>query len=264
MTVTATRTGGPGAVAPRPAAVPIPFARLVRVEWDKCLGTRATRWLLAVATAVSVLCQLVPLLLPDDVDQWASVYLGLGSVGFGVLLPVVVILALTSEWTQRTVLVTFTQEPRRARVLTAKITVGVILALLAVVATFVIGLGGMAVAEWGLGRSVVADRPWGLLVLGLVLASVVGTVSAMGFAALFGSSAAAIVSVYLIPTLWGVVFSFGVLRKLSPWLDSAQSVTWMQEARFDGHLGQMAVSSALWVLVPLVAGFVRTLRREVS
>ncbi|OHV21169.1 hypothetical protein BBK14_07760 [Parafrankia soli] len=229
MTVTATRTGGPGAVAPRPAAVPIPFARLVRVEWDKCLGTRATRWLLAVATAVSVLCQLVPLLLPDDVDQWASVYLGLGSVGFGVLLPV-----------------------------------GVILALLAVVATFVIGLGGMAVAEWGLGRSVVADRPWGLLVLGLVLASVVGTVSAMGFAALFGSSAAAIVSVYLIPTLWGVVFSFGVLRKLSPWLDSAQSVTWMQEARFDGHLGQMAVSSALWVLVPLVAGFVRTLRREVS
>ena len=52
-----------------------------------------------------------------------------------ILLPVLGILAITSEWSQRTGLVTFTLAPNRGRVLLAKVTATVILGLVVIAAS---------------------------------------------------------------------------------------------------------------------------------
>ena len=71
---------------------------------------------------------LAPLLAPSSIDQTYTSYLGFAAIGLTILLPVVSILTLTSEWSQRTALTTFTQEPRRMRVINAKIAVSLMLA----------------------------------------------------------------------------------------------------------------------------------------
>ncbi|MDQ1535809.1 MAG: type transport system permease protein, partial [Actinomycetota bacterium] len=112
----------------RAASFPgIPFGRLVRVEWSKATDTRAARWLLIAVAATTVGLMLTPILSPSSIDQSYTSYLGFAAIALSILLPVVSILTLTSEWSQRTALTTFTQEPRRLRVVTAKITVSLML-----------------------------------------------------------------------------------------------------------------------------------------
>ena len=103
---------------------PIPFTRLLRAEWQKTTSTRAARWLLAATAVITIGALLIPLLFPHDVPQSRASYLTWAGVGLTRLLPVVLMLAMTAEWSQRTAMTTFTQEPRRGRVMTAKILTG--------------------------------------------------------------------------------------------------------------------------------------------
>jgi ABC-2 type transport system permease protein len=105
--------------APIRAVTGIPFRRLLRVEWGKATDTRAARWLL-VLVALSTMGLMLRPLLAAGTEQSLSNYVYFAGVGLAILLPVVAILTLTSEWSQRTVLTTFTQEPRRIRVVLAK------------------------------------------------------------------------------------------------------------------------------------------------
>ena len=108
----------------------IPFGRLLRVEWGKSLDTRAARWLLTGIALLTACAALVPVFLPDQIQQgWLS-HLALTGFVLALLLPLVSILTLTSEGGQRSVLVTFTQEPRRHRVVAAKVLAGLIQAQL--------------------------------------------------------------------------------------------------------------------------------------
>ena len=128
MTTTMTHLVRNGdATSPAATFTGIPFARLVRVEWSKATETRAARWLLAAVAATTVGLMLAPILSPSSIDQTYTSYLSYAATGLSILLPVLAILTLTSEWSQRTVLTTFTQEPRRLRIVTAKITVSLIL-----------------------------------------------------------------------------------------------------------------------------------------
>ena len=106
---------------------PIPFSRLVRVEWAKATDTRAARWLLAVVALSTAGMMLVPVLAPTTFDQTYASYLRVAALGLTILLPVVAILLFTGEWSQRSVTTTFTQEPRRIRVLNAKLAVSMVL-----------------------------------------------------------------------------------------------------------------------------------------
>ena len=120
------RTHGDGAT-PSSALGPIPFSRLVRVEWAKATDTRAARWLLALVGLSTAGMVLVPVLAPTTFDQSYASYLRVAALGLTILLPVVAILTLTSEWSQRTVMTTFTQEPRRIRVVNAKLATSLVL-----------------------------------------------------------------------------------------------------------------------------------------
>ena len=116
-----------GADAAPSALGPIPFSRLVRAEWAKATDTRAARWLLALVALSTAGIMLVPVLVPTSFDQTHATYLRVASLGLSILLPVVAILMFTGEWSQRSVMTTFTQEPRRIRVVNAKLAVSMVL-----------------------------------------------------------------------------------------------------------------------------------------
>jgi ABC-2 type transport system permease protein len=48
------------------------------------------------------------------------------------------------------------------------------------------------------------------------------------------------------------------------WFDSEITLEWVLESSWSGHLGPILTTLALWVALPLAAGAVRTLRRDVK
>ena len=177
----------------------IPFTRSLRVEWRKSIDTRAARWLLASVVAVSVIAAIVPIATPHSSAQDLSNYLAIMAIGVTLLLPVVSILTLTSEWSQRTVLTTFTQDPRRDRVLAAKLAVGLGLAAIG-------GLAGLAIASAGLQVSDALGRPvsWHIgssELIGYAVFVLLSSLMGMAFGALLHNTAAAIAAYFAIPTL---------------------------------------------------------------
>ena len=105
-----------------PAAARACRCPLVHAELRKMVDTRAGRWMLIVMSAASR---------PSSWPRFSSgarprrrrsaTSLGLTTLPLVMLLPILGIMAATAEWSQRTGLVTFTLEPRRGRVILAKI-----------------------------------------------------------------------------------------------------------------------------------------------
>jgi ABC-2 type transport system permease protein len=231
------------------------------VEWRKSIDTRSARWLLAAVAVVTIAVVAVPTAMPDTMDQDWQTYLSFAGLGLILLLPAVSILMLTTEWTQRTVLVTFTQEPRRARVLAAKILGGLVLGLAGTAYAGLVSAAGLALSS-ALGRTV----SWELDVphaTGLLLFVLLNSLMGMAFGALLHNTAAAIVLFYSLPTVWTFI-AIGALDRLREWLDTVQTFGWVLAGDWDGHAPQILTCAAVWVLAPLVAGLVRTLRREVA
>ena len=115
------------AVAPDPSVTAVPFSRLLRVELRKLVDTRAGFWLLTSIGAITAVVVVV-FLLAADPDQLTFInFVGATATPQSLLLPVLGILAVTAEWSQRTGLVTFTLEPNRARTAVAKLTAVVLI-----------------------------------------------------------------------------------------------------------------------------------------
>ncbi|MDQ1725296.1 MAG: type transport system permease protein, partial [Frankiaceae bacterium] len=149
--------------ATHPAFTGIPFARLLGVEWRKATDTRAARSLLVFAALSTAGLMLIPLLSRARVDQTYGSYLFQAAIGLSILLPVVSILTLTSEWSQRTVMTTFTQEPRRLRVVSAKVVVSLLLAVGGIVYGALATVTSLAIAAAS-GRELTSDLNAGVIV----------------------------------------------------------------------------------------------------
>jgi ABC-type transport system involved in multi-copper enzyme maturation permease subunit len=238
----------------------IPFSRLLRVEWAKATGTRSARWLLLLVAASTVGLMLAPILAHSSIDQTYTSYLGFAAIGLTILLPVVSILTLTSEWSQRTVLTTFTQEPRRARVINAKVAVSLLLAGGAAVFGGLVTAAGLAVAAAS-GRELDANLNAGVLV-GYLLFVLLNVLTGVAFGALLHNSAAAIVLYFALPTAFALLGR--ALTSLAQWIDSSTTFDWILQGEWSGHTPQILVSVAVWVAVPLAAGLFRTVRREIN
>lgn len=238
----------------------IPFSRLLRVEWGKATDTRAARWLLALVAVSTIGLMLAPLLAASSIDQTYTSYLGFAAIGLSILLPVVSILTLTSEWSQRTVLTTFTQEPRRTRVINAKITVSILLAGAAAVFGALVTAAGLAVAAAS-GRDLVANLDAGVAV-GYLLFVLLNVLMGVAFGALLHNSAAAIVLYFALPTAFALLGR--AVGSVADWLDSTTTFDWILQGHWAGHTPQIVVSTVIWVALPLAAGLVRTVRREIN
>jgi len=238
----------------------IPFSRLLRVEWGKATDTRAARWLLAAVAASTVGLMLAPILSPSSIEQSYTSYLGFAAVALSILLPVVAILTLTSEWSQRTNLATFTQEPRRTRVVISKIVVSLMLGAGAAVFGALVTAAGLGVAAVA-GRTLDANLSAGLMVA-FVAYVLLNIMTGVALGALVHNSAAAIVASFVLP------IGFALLGRVSTvvanWLDYSAAFNWLLNGQWSDHTAQIVVAVVLWVVAPLVVGLVRTVRREIS
>lgn len=239
---------------------PIPFSRLVRAEWGKATDTRAARWLLALVALSTAAMMLVPVLAPTSFDQTDASYLRVAALGLTILLPVVAILMLTGEWSQRSVFMTFTQEPRRIRVVNAKLAASLVLGSGAAVFGGVVTAAGLGLASAS-GRAIEANLTVGAIT-GYLLFVVLNVLAGVALGALLQSSARAIAASFALPAAFAVLGTTSTL--VADWIDMSTTWSWVLENRWGGHVPQISVSVLFWVAVPLAAGVVRTVRRDVT
>ena len=236
------------------------LGRLVAVELRKMVDTRAGFWLQVAMVALTVVVVVVRLLVGDAADHTFQSVLDVGLQPAAVLLAVVGILLVTSEWSQRTGLITFTLVPVRSRVLAAKLLASLVLALAAVVVCLAIVAVGVLIAAPGV------DGTWsGAAAMAgqsavYVTASIV---TGVAFGAILLASAPAIVANFALPTAWAALATIPVFASVAPWMDPS----------FDGMSGNVlsttqwahaGTSIALWMVLPLLIGAWRITRREIA
>ena len=239
---------------------PVPFSRLVRAEWAKATDTRAARWLLVLVALSTAGMVLVPVLAPTTFDQTYASYLRVAALGLTILLPVVAILMLTGEWSQRSVMTTFTQQPRRIRVMNAKLAVSMLLGGGAAVFGGVVTAGGLGLAVAS-GRALEANLTVGA-VTGYLLFVLLNVLAGVALGALLQSSATAIAASFALPAAFAVLGRASTL--VSDWIDMSTTWNWVLENDWAGHMRQISFSIVFWVAAPLAAGVVRTIRRDVG
>ena len=182
----------------------------------------------------------------------------------GFLLPVLGILLVTSEWSQRTALVSFTLTPVRGRVLRAKFLAALVAGMAAIAVAVV--LAALATLVGG------ADNAWaqvGVDDLGkVVLLQVTAVVQGLAFGLLFLNSSAAIVSYFVLPSALNIIGTlWDSMHRVQPWIDlwAAQEPLFRGGGNLTGEQWAQSVTSTLiWVVLPLVVGLLRVLRAEVK
>jgi ABC-2 type transport system permease protein len=245
--------------APSPPG-PIPFARLVRVEWTKATDTRAARWLLALVALSTAGMMLAPILAPERFDQTYTGYLEVASIAQVILVPLVGILMLTGEWSHRSVITTFTQETRRIRVVGAKVAASLMLGGGVAVFGGVVTAAGLALAAAS-GRTLEGTLSVGDIT-GYLLYLLLNMLGGVAIGALLQSSATAIAAYFALNIAIALLGTASTL--IAEWIDTATTWTWVLDNDWSGHVPQVAVSTLVWVVIPLAAGAVRTLRRDIG
>ncbi|GAA6526051.1 ABC transporter permease [Intrasporangium sp. DVR] len=248
----------------RPTAA-IPFSRLLMVELRKMVDTRAGRWLLIGIGAVIAIALTIMFFTESGHHPFAG-YLQATTMPMAVILPVVGILAVTSEWSQRTGLVTYTLEPRRSRVTWAKFlgaiiagvaAIGLSLALATVVHQAAISLRGYS-GEWSLDNNTL---------LGASLYVLLGVAQGVGFGMLLRNTPAAIVLYFVLPTAWAIVGDLvSWLDGAASWLDMNRTMNalFVVESMTGEQWAQLGTSVAVWVALPVALGIWMLHRAEVK
>ena len=242
----------------------IPMVRLTWIELRKLADTRSGLWLLIVIGLAAAGTAAIMLLAVADEEQTFAGLFTFGLVPASVLLPVLGILSMTSEWSQRTALTTFTLVPARWRVIAAKLIAAVLIAVATTVAAAALSAAANLIAI-GTG----GDGSWHLdavLVGKLLLNQVLYVLMGSAFGALLMNSPLAIVLYFAVPTVWTVLGEMVKwLHKAAGWLDINVTTLPLSEPDMTGEQWtRLGVAAAVWVLLPLVLGTVRVLRREVS
>ncbi len=242
----------------------VPFTRLVSVELRKALDTRAGRWFTASIVALCLVVVVIYVFAaPEGVTDFGDV-VGVSGAVLGSFLPVLLILMVTSEWSQRTGLTTFTLEPRRGRVVGAKLCAGLVLgagliAVAALVAAIGTVIGG---GDWTLTGD--------LVIKGFLVANLIGILTGFAIGMLLMNSAAAIVTYFIyalvLPIAVGILSAFQEwFADLAPWVEfnTAQGLMFAEEGAPSGELvAQLLVSGTIWLVVPFAIGLFRLLRAE--
>jgi mannitol-specific phosphotransferase system IIBC component len=204
-------------------------------------------------------------------DDQLTYYTFAKAIGFPmtVVLPMIAILAITGEWSQRTGLATFTLVPHRGRVIAAKtitsVAVGAAAMLFALAVGVVGNLAGTAIAGTDLVWDVSVAEGFNI-VLGSLLCLLTGTMLGM----LVRSSPGALVAYFVIslvlPTISGILAtSQEKFADLQPWVDANFARSFLFEGTLDAEQwAQVAVTSSAWLLLPALLGLRLVLRSEVK
>jgi ABC-type transport system involved in multi-copper enzyme maturation permease subunit len=259
----------------------VPFGRLVLVEWRKTVDTRGGFWLLLITAGLCVLAVALTVLvvaLNEGATVTAGALAEIMTIPISLLVPVLAVMTVTSEWGQRTAMVTFALEPHRLRVIAAKLVAVTALAVATMALAFVLGV----VANLLCAAIAGIDPVWDLeaSALGWLLVSqVLYFLMGFGLAMLLLNTPATIAIYYvtslLLPLMvWGALYAlFEWARDLLPWIDMSYALAPFQQGtdmmgqpvETGGlQIAQLVSAVTLWVLLPIVAGGWRLLRAELK
>jgi ABC-2 type transport system permease protein len=193
------------------------FARLVGVELRKMVDTRAGFWLPILTLPLMGGLVALSVAFGEDVDSrfndmfWSALWPA------SMLLPIMGILLVTSEWTQRTSLITFTLIPRRERVIAAKIGAGIVLSLTALIVSLPMAVVGTVIASPGIeGTWSMPPEMLGQAAVYVSAAMIVG----LAFGMVLLVPAPAIVLYFGLPLVWASLSTIPGLHGVGRWLDS--------------------------------------------
>ena len=241
------------------------MATLVGVELRKSVDTRAGRWLLMVLGALVLLALVAAVWATDRADWGFTGFLTIATIPLLLLLPVLGVLLVSSEFSQRTALLTLTLVPSRTRFVVSKLLAAVVLALVATALLFVLtaaATGAAAAVEPGTSWSV---EPVVLLqmTVGLVVWLLVG--AAFGLA--FQNTPAAVVTYLVLPSiLFPLQSLFPGIAEAVGWLDLGTAGAPLLDAATmtSGQWARVGTAAAVWFGIPLLVGWARLQRREIS
>jgi len=253
----------------RPAPARTPFRRIALVELRKMFDTRSGFWLMASIVLLAVIATAATVIFaPRDeltYETFAS------AVGFpmAVILPLVAILTVSSEWSQRTALTTFTLVPSRRRVLAAKGMLTVLIGAVSMLVAAAVGALGNVVGTAIAG----VDPTWNVEVgefAQIILANEIGMLMGFMLGVVLRNSPGAIVAYFVYSlVLPGVSSALASTQEWwsenGAWFDH----NWATMRLFDNDMtgemwAQLAVTSALWLALPLLIGIRALLRAEVK
>jgi ABC-2 type transport system permease protein len=250
----------------------IPFGRLFNIELRKSADTRAGRWLIGVTVGLALLANVIFLIVaathPDEEASFGD-FVAVSAFVSSVLLPVLGIMLVTSEWSQRTAMTTFTLEPRRMRIVLAKMLAGV--ALTAFVIVFALVVGVICNLLLGLLRDPAIDWTFGWSgFFGFLINQTFAMLGGFALACLLLNTPAAIVVFfayrYVLPGLLALGSALMAwFSDLAPWIDFQSAQGELYDMPLTGtQWAQLAVSGFIWLVVPLAIGIWRIRRAEVK
>jgi hypothetical protein len=238
------------------------LGRLVAVELRKMVNTRAGFWLQLATVAITALVVIVRSVVGDAADHTFAAILDVGVKPASVLLPIAGILLVTSEWSQRTGMITFALVPVRSRVLGAKLVASIVLSLVTLAMSVAVVAAGVLVASPGV------DGTWSDAATLIGQSAVYlggGMLTGVAFGAILLASAPAIVVLFALPITWTAVASLSFFADAAPWLDTRLALGPMpQEVMSTTQWAHAGTALALWMLLPLLIGTWRITRREVA
>jgi ABC-2 type transport system permease protein len=240
-----------------------PLGRLIRVELRKMVDTRAGFWLLLTVVLVTVLVALAAAVGGREDDHQLRDFLNFTVAPSLLLLPVMGVLVVTSEWSQRTTLTTFALVPRRSRVLAAKVLASVALSVAAFAFCLAVSIvacatvAGETADAWSLPLGLAAQIAFYLAV---------SMVTGVAFGTALLHSAPAIVLYFVLPIAWSIVGAvITSLHTAADWLDGSKSLSPLTDHLLSGTEWARALTTlALWMVLPLLIGAARVVRGEVT
>ena len=247
----------------------IPLRRIITTELRKMFDTRSGFWLMASIGILALIASTAVIAFSSDEGMTYSAFATAIGFPMTVVLPIIAILSVTSEWSQRSGLTTFTLVPHRGRVIAAKAIACVGVAVATIPLAFAVGALGNIV-----GTTIAGIQPvWDLTVTNMVtivLANVLGLLVGFMLGVLIRSSAGAIVAYFvysfLLPTLSVLLAgSQAWFRHLQPWID----FKFAQGTLIDGSVNaqqwaHLGVTGVIWLLIPLTVGLAVVVRAEVK
>jgi hypothetical protein len=237
-------------------------ATLVAVELRKTVDTRAGFWLQIAIVALTVLAVTVRVIAAEAADHTFAAILDVAIRPAAILLPIAGVLLITSEWSQRTGMVTFALVPVRSRVVGAKLIAGLILAVGMLGLSVAVAATGAFVASAGVEGTWADAAP---LIGQSAVYLTTGMIVGVAFGMVVLASTPAITALFALPIAWTIVASLSFFAGVAPWLDTRLALDRLPAEVFTGtQWAHAGTALALWMLLPLLLGIARITKREAA
>jgi ABC-2 type transport system permease protein len=249
---------------------PIPTTRLVKIELRKMFNTRSGFWMLISIGVLSVIATgAVIIFAPESEIAYENFAAAIG-FPMSVILPMIAILGVTSEWSQRSGLTTFTLVPSRGRVIGAKAFATFVVGVVSMAVAFAVGAVGNLLGSTIMGLDTVWDVSLAAAAQ-ILLGNLVGMAIGFTLGVVLRNSAAAIVGYFVVSlVLPGILALLAQVHSwfadLQPWIDwnYTQAALFYNDTDTAREWAMLASTTMIWIVVPLVVGLLSLRRSEVK